>query len=146
MALFGGKSKPVVLIAEDEDNIRNIIKFTLEGAGFEVADFPNGQLALDAVPKVKPDCIMLDVMMPLKNGFEVCYELKNNTQFEKIPVIILTATTQTSSKSDDYWRVKSRADAFMTKPFKANEVVTKVNELIADAKAKGKDSKGKFRI
>ena len=140
-----GKKKHKVLIAEDEANIRNILKFTLEGAGYEVVDFENGALALEAIPRENPDLVMLDVMMPLKNGFEVCYEIKNNTKFEHIPVIILTATTQTSNKGDDYWKVKSRADAFMTKPFKSSELVKKIGELIADEKSEKKD-KSRFRI
>jgi DNA-binding response OmpR family regulator len=145
MALFKSKKKYKILIAEDEENIRQILKMALEAAGFEVSAFENGKLALEAIPKQMPDLIILDVMMPLKNGFEVCYEVKNNTKLEAIPVIILTAATQSSTKSDEYWRVKSRADVFMTKPFKSSELIKKIHELIETAKST-QNQKGRFRI
>jgi CheY-like chemotaxis protein len=141
MGLFG-KKKQKIVIAEDDTNIRNIIKFTLEGAGYEVHDYENGGLALEAIPKVMPDCIVLDVMMPIKNGFEVCYDVKQNTKLNHIPVLIVTATTQTSAKSDDYWKVKSKADAFITKPFKAANLVKQVQEIIAASK----DNTQQYRI
>lgn len=141
MGLFG-KKKQKILIAEDDDNIRNIIKFTLEAAGFEVVEYENGGLAAEAIPKQMPDAILLDVMMPLKNGFEVCHEVKQNTKLNHIPVLILTATTQTSTKSDDYWKVRSKADAFITKPFKAADLVTQVKEIIASAQ----ENKKQYRI
>jgi DNA-binding response OmpR family regulator len=136
MGLFG-KKKLKLLIAEDDTNIRNIIKFTLESANYQVVEFDNGGDALKAIPKEMPDAILLDVMMPIKNGFEVCYEVKQNTKLNHIPVLILTATTQTSSKSDEYWKAKSKADVFITKPFKAAVLLKEVSEMIARAKDGG---------
>jgi len=136
MGLFGEKKKKII-IAEDDANIRNIIKFTLESAGYKVVEFENGGLALEAIPKEMPDAIVLDVMMPIKNGFEVCYEVKQNTKLNHIPILILTATTQTSSKSDDYWKIRSKADAFITKPFKAAVLVSEIKDMIAASSSGG---------
>ena len=81
----------------------------INGDGSQTRDFTyidnviqanDGTEALAALEQVDPDIILLDVMMPLKNGFEVCHEVKQNTKLNHIPVLILTATTQTSSKTD----------------------------------------------
>jgi CheY-like chemotaxis protein len=143
--MFGGK-KQRVLVAEDDVHIRTILKFTLESGGFEVTEVGDGRSALEQARKLKPDAILLDVMMPHKNGLEVCYELKNDPKMAHIPIMILTATTQASVKSDDHWRVRSRADDFVTKPFKSAEVVKRVRELIAACTGQSDDSKPRFRI
>ncbi len=141
----GGKSKVRVLIAEDDENIRNILKFTLEGKGYEVAAVGDGKAALEQARALKPDLVMLDVMMPHKNGLEVCYELKNDPKMEHIPVLILTALTQTSTKSDDYWKTRSRADDFITKPFRSADLMKRVETLLANARPEG-EGKGRLRI
>lgn len=144
--MFGLKKKKKILIAEDDPNIRTILQFTLEGAGHEVTAVDNGTAALDQSRKTEPDLIMLDVMMPGKNGLEVCYELKNDPKMEHIPVLILTATTQTSTKSDDYWRVRSRADDFMSKPFKSADLIKRVEKLLTDQYREKGDGQGRLRI
>lgn len=140
-----GRSKLRILIAEDDVNIRNIIQFTLEGRGYEVTAVGDGRSALEKVREIKPDLVLLDVMMPHKNGLEVCYEIKNDPKMEHIPVLILTALTQTSTKSDDYWKTRSRADDFITKPFRSADLVKRVETLLADARPEG-EGKGRLRI
>ena len=144
--MFGtAKKKQRILVAEDDVNIRNIIQFTLEGKGYEVIPVGDGAAALEQSRKEKPDLIMLDVMMPHKNGLEVCYELKNDPKMTHIPVLILTALTQTSTKSDDYWKTRSRADDFITKPFKSADLVKRIETLLADATPEG-EGQSRLRI
>ena len=142
-----GTRKRRILIAEDDPNIRNILKFMLEGKGYEVLACEDGQLAKDALPKFKPDLVLLDVMMPKKNGLEVCYEIKNDPKTLHLPVLVLTATTQTSTKGDDYWRVRSRADDFITKPFNSADLLARVGKLLDAQPEKPEDDAAKrFRI
>lgn len=138
-------SKVKILIAEDDENIRNILKFTLEGKGYEVTAVGDGKAALEQARALKPSLVMLDVMMPHKNGLEVCYELKNDPKMEHIPVLILTALTQTSTKSDDYWKTRSRADDFITKPFRSADLIKRVETLLANARPEG-EGKSRLRI
>ncbi len=135
-----------VLIAEDDPNIRTILQFTLEGCGHQVTAVDNGKTALETARKIAPHLILLDVMMPGKNGLEVCYELKNDPKMEHIPVMILTATTQASTKTDDYWRVRSRADDFMSKPFKSADLIKRVEKLLSDGFREKGDGQGRLRI
>lgn len=142
-----GKHKKRILIAEDDVNIRNIVQFMLEGKGYEVMAVGDGQAAIEAVPRFKPDLVMLDVMMPNKNGLEVCYELKNDPKHLHLPVLILTATTQNSTKPDEYWQVRARADDFITKPFKSAELLARVEKLLAAQPEKTEeDALKRFRI
>ena len=143
-----GKRARKILIAEDDLNIRNIVQFMLQGKGYEVLAVGDGKAAIEAVPRFKPDLVMLDVMMPHKNGLEVCYEIKNNPKTVHIPVLILTATTQTSEKSDDYWRVRARADDFISKPFKSADLLARVEKLLSELpdKPPDEDDAKRFRI
>ena len=104
-------------------------------------------MAVEALPKFHPDLVMLDVMMPKKNGLEICYELKNDPKTVHLPVLILTATTQTSQKTDDYWRVRSRADDFISKPFKSADLLARIEKLLSDQPDKpDEDVAKRFRI
>ena len=142
-----GKRKKRILVAEDDANIRNIVQFMLEGKGYEVKAVPDGKAAVDALPDFKPDLVMLDVMMPGKNGLEVCYEIKNDPKHLHLPIIIVTATTQTSTKTDDYWRVHSRADDFITKPFKSADLLARIEKLLSQQPDKpDEDASKRFRI
>ena len=143
-----GKRKKRILVAEDDADIRKILQSILEGKGYEVMAVEDGQLAVAALPKFHPDLVMLDVMMPHKNGLEVCYEIKNNPKTVHIPVLILTATTQTSEKSDDYWRVRARADDFISKPFKSADLLARVEKLLSELpdKPPDEDDAKRFRI
>ena len=142
-----GKRKKRILVAEDDANIRNIIQFMLEGKGYEVMAVGDGQAAVEALPRFHPDLVMLDVMMPKKNGLEICYEIKNDPHTLHLPVLILTATTQTSQKTDDYWRVRSRADDFISKPFKSADLLARIEKLLSDQPDKpDEDAAKRFRI
>ncbi len=115
-----------ILIADDEPDILEILQFNLEAEGYQVYTTKNGIDAIDKAKSVQPDLIILDIMMPLKNGIEVCDELRKLPAFQKTLIIFLTAM------SDDGTEVKgleSGADDFIIKPIRPKVLVTKVNAL-----------------
>ena len=116
-----------ILIVDDESNIVLSLEFLMKKEGYEVHAVTNGEEALQAVKERTPDLILLDVMMPRKDGYEVCQELRSNPDWENIKIIMLTA------KGRDVEREKGLAlgaDDYLTKPFATRELVEKVNSLL----------------
>jgi DNA-binding response OmpR family regulator len=122
-----------VLVVEDTKSIREIVAYLLRGQGFEVTESGDGLDAQEKVATLQPDLIVLDAMVPGKTGFELCIELKRDQRWKRIPILMITALTRDSGKSDAYWKEKSQADDFMSKPFKAADLVDRVVKLL-DAK------------
>jgi twitching motility two-component system response regulator PilH len=119
-----------ILVVDDTKSIRDIVAYLLRTQGFEVAEAADG---LDAQKKVEadpPDLVVLDAMLPKKTGFELCAELKKDERTRKIPILMLTALTRDTGKTDEYWREKSQADDFMSKPFRATELVERIVKLL----------------
>jgi DNA-binding response OmpR family regulator len=116
-----------VLIVDDEPNIVLSLEFLMKKEGYEVRSAGNGEEALQAIVEKKPDLILLDVMMPKKDGYELCQELRADTSWKEIKIIMLTA------KGRDVEREKGMAlgaDDYITKPFATQEVVEKVKSLL----------------
>lgn len=134
MALFKKKPKGKerkILIAEDSDFQRGILKAIVESEPtFKVLEARDGEEAWKVIEKQKLDLVVLDVMMPKVNGLDICFRMKNDTRFMGIPVMIVTASSKDTGKSDDYWRDRSRADDFITKPFKSVDIIRRINKLI----------------
>ncbi len=122
---------PKILIVDDEPYIRQLLELTLEeleDEGVELLSSTNGDEALEAILKEKPCLVFLDVMMPKKNGFEVCNVVKNERGMTDIYVVLLTA------KGQEFDKEKGRevgADMYMTKPFNPDEVLAKAREITA---------------
>ncbi|MCK9640391.1 MAG: hybrid sensor histidine kinase/response regulator [Prolixibacteraceae bacterium] len=112
-----------ILIVDDVAANLNILGFILKKEGFKVRPVPNGMLALQAAEREKPDLILLDVMMPEMDGFEVCRRLKNDPNLNEIPVIFISALNDTN---DIVKALKAGGVDFITKPFKAEEVMARV--------------------
>ncbi|QQE78932.1 response regulator [Alicyclobacillus sp. SO9] len=109
-----------VLVVEDEEPIANILKFTLEREGFEVITAFDGEEAVSMAKAYEPDLLLLDIMLPEKDGFEVCREIRN---FSMAPVIMLTAR---DSEVDKVLGLEIGADDYVTKPFSGRELVARV--------------------
>lgn len=116
-----------VLIADDEPNIVASLEFLMEQAGFEVMLAANGQEALELVASFRPDLVLLDVMMPVKNGYEVCQHLKGDPATRGVKVILLSAKGRDVEVAKG---LELGADAYVTKPFSTRELVAKVKELL----------------
>ncbi|HWS05816.1 MAG TPA: response regulator [Burkholderiaceae bacterium] len=116
-----------LLIADDEPNILISLEYLLKREGYQVTVARDGQEALDAVGRECPDLLLLDVMMPRKNGFEVCQALRADERFAALKILMLTA------KGRDTDIAKGQAlgaDAYMTKPFATRELVQKIADLL----------------
>ena len=121
---------PKILIVDDEPHIRMLLEQTLEGLedqGVELLTAVNGEEALETIKAEKPQLIFLDVMMPKKNGFEVCNQVKNELGMKDIYIIMLTA------KGQEFDKQKGKevgADLYMTKPFDPDEVIAKAAKVL----------------
>ncbi len=120
-----------ILVVDDTKSIREIVAFMLRSKGHEVLESGDGLDAEKKARSVEPDLIVLDAMLPGKTGFDICADLKRDERFKAIPILMLTALTRDTGKSDTHWREKSRADDFMSKPFKAQELVDRVERLLS---------------
>ena len=116
-----------ILIVDDEKKIRDLISFRLEYKGYQIASAENGGEALAKIKEDQPDLVVLDIMMPDMTGYEVCKQIKNDAALQKIKVILLTAKGRKQDEEEGY---KVGADAFMTKPFRANVLLAKIEELL----------------
>jgi chemotaxis family two-component system response regulator PixH len=126
-----------ILIAEDTAAIRTIITFLLRSRGFDVVESVNGTDALEKALALRPDLIVLDVMMPGLSGFEVCSYLKANLATHEIPILILTSVTSGTGKSDEHWKSISNADEFVSKPFKSHDLLFRIDRLLEQREATG---------
>ena len=114
-----------VLIVEDEKNIVDILRFNLQRAGYQTLEAYDGEDGLAQAVSANPDLILLDVMLPKKNGFDVCRALRD--QGSSVPVIILTAREE---EADKVLGLEIGADDYITKPFSMRELVARVGANI----------------
>lgn len=117
-----------VLIVDDEPNILLSLEFLMKQAGFQVSTATDGETALGKIAEQCPDLVLLDVMMPRKDGYEVCQAIRENPDCRDVKIIMLTA------KGREVEREKGLAigaDDYITKPFATHEVVEKARELLA---------------
>ena len=117
-----------ILAVDDERHIVRLIQVNLERAGYQVVAAYDGEEALKKVESEKPDLIVLDVMMPKMDGFEVLKSLKANSQSKDIPVIMLTAKAQ---DADVFRGWASGVDCYLTKPFNPMELLTFVKRIFS---------------
>jgi DNA-binding response OmpR family regulator len=117
-----------ILIAEDEPNIVISLEFLLKEAGYEVAVARDGLQALHLAGELRPDLIVLDVMLPALNGFDVCRRIRGNGVAKGTKVLMLTARGRDSEVTRG---MDAGADAYLTKPFATRELVKVVAELLA---------------
>lgn len=123
-----------IVVAEDQHHIRSLIEYKLRNSGYTVFGVEDGAAALQKVVEVKPDLVLLDVMMPLMTGFEVLAALKQNEETRMIPVLLVTA----QSKEDEIVKgLDLGAEDYITKPFSPNELAARVKTiLLRSAKAR----------
>ncbi|MEK0422293.1 MAG: hypothetical protein RLZ95_203 [Bacteroidota bacterium] len=115
-----------ILIADDEPDIIEIISFHLTKAGFEVITAKDGSEAIEKAQQNIPDCIILDIMMPKRNGFEVCEFLRSNKQFDKTLIVLLTALNDEASHIKG---LELGGDDFINKPISPKVLVSRITAL-----------------
>ncbi len=116
-----------ILIAEDEANIITSVEFLLQNAGYELRIARDGEEALRGVGEFLPDMVLLDVMMPLRNGFEVCQKIRENAQWGYIKIVMLTAKGRQTEISKG---MALGADAYLVKPFSTKELLEQVQRQL----------------
>jgi DNA-binding response OmpR family regulator len=121
-------SEALILVAEDERDIRDLIVFTLQIADYKVVEVPNGEEAVKKALEVKPDLILMDVRMPKMTGFEACKALKQQEKTKDIPVIFLSAKGQEAEISTG---LDLGAEEYFLKPFAPDELINRVNKILS---------------
>lgn len=118
---------PKILLVDDEPNILLLLGTRLRSEGYQVLTAKDGQAGLEAAKKEKPDLIILDLMLPKMDGYKVCGLLKRDARYAKIPIVMFTARGQ---DEDRKMGEEVGADAYITKPFVPQTLLSKIQELI----------------
>lgn len=129
-------AKETVLIIEDEKNILELVKYNIEQENYAVQTANRGDAGLELARKIKPDLIILDIMLPGLDGIEICKILRQNEKTSAIPIIMLTAKSQ---ESDRIVGLELGADDYVTKPFSPRELVARVKAVLRRGREKPAD-------
>ncbi|WP_066874739.1 response regulator transcription factor [Clostridium mediterraneense] len=130
-----------ILIVDDEAHIRELIKFNLEKNGFRTLQAADGKEALELAKERKVDLIILDLMIPIMDGFEVCKEVRKDSTIGNTPIIMLTAK---SEEIDKILGLELGADDYMTKPFSVRELVARVKAQLRRNSTRTEENLFKF--
>lgn len=117
-----------ILVVEDSPTQLKVTLAALEGQGYELLTAIDGKDALQKVLSERPDLVLLDVVMPIMDGFQVCRKMKTSPEMQHIPVIMLTSKNQ---KVDEFWGKKQGAELYLTKPFVVVELQSAVAKSLA---------------
>jgi two-component system phosphate regulon response regulator PhoB len=123
--------KPLVLIVEDQEALVAMLRYNLEGSGFRVNTAGDGEEALLAASEEVPDLILLDWMLPLMSGIEVCRQLRSKPDTRRVPIIMLTARGE---EADKLRGLDSGCDDYITKPFSPAELIARANAVLRRSK------------
>jgi DNA-binding response OmpR family regulator len=116
-----------VLVVDDEADLIRILEFGLKSMGYAVETASDGQEGLKKARELKPDIILLDLMLPKLDGYKVCRLLKFDERYKSIPIIILSARTQ---EGDQSLAMEMGANRFITKPYEFSEIVAQMEALL----------------
>ena len=124
--------KKRILVVDDEPDFVSIVKKNLEKAGFDVEVAYDGVEGMEKVQANPPDAIVLDVMMPEKDGYKVCSELKRDEKYADIPILLLTAVADhvSSTRYSHYDGMSTEADDYLPKPASADDILDSVKSLL----------------
>lgn len=116
-----------ILVVDDSPTEQKLVAAALTLKGFRVITAADGDEAIAKASKEQPSLVVLDVVMPKKNGFQVCRHLKTTDETKNIKVLLLTSKSQ---DSDRFWGLKQGADAYLTKPFNDADLIANIAKLI----------------
>src|SRR5215470_14049461 len=123
-------TKPTVLIVEDEAPLVTMLRYNLEREGFQVCEAGDGEEALVQIAERRPDLVLLDWMLPLVSGIEVCRRIRRASETRSLPVVILTARGE---EADRVRGLDSGADDYVVKPFSPSELVARLRAVMRRA-------------
>jgi DNA-binding response OmpR family regulator len=118
-----------ILVADDEPNIVAALEFLLQRNGFEVSVARNGEEALQLVETKSPDLVLLDVMMPVRSGYEVCRRIRERPEWSRLKIVMLSAKGRDAEVNKG---LALGANLYITKPFSTRDLVDKVKGLLAE--------------
>ena len=133
----GNMTQQSILVVEDESDIQELIRYNLEKEGYRVTCAGTGEEALEQIARKQPDLILLDLMLPGRDGLSVCKELKRDDQTSEIPILMLTAK---SEEADIVTGLELGADDYVTKPFSPRVLLARVRTIVR--RAQQPDPKG----
>jgi len=131
-SLMNDVAKPRILIVEDDPDLRRILKLQLLSNDFSVVEASNGAEGFAATQVDRPDCIILDLMMPVMDGFGFLKRVRSLIKLKDVPIIILTASEDERHKVRGF---QYRADCYMSKPYDLDELTSKVRKLVVGEEA-----------
>jgi two-component system, OmpR family, phosphate regulon response regulator PhoB len=124
---MSGSTKPMVLVVEDEASLVTMLRYNLEKQGFRVDEAADGQEALTRIAETQPDLVLLDWMLPVVSGIEVCRQIRRRPATRELPVIMLTARTE---DQDAVRALNTGADDYVTKPFNLDSLLARMRALL----------------
>jgi two-component system phosphate regulon response regulator PhoB len=124
---MSGSTKPMVLVVEDEASLVTMLRYNLEKQGFRVDEAADGQEALTRIAETQPDLVLLDWMLPVVSGIEVCRQIRRRPATRELPVIMLTARTE---DQDAVRALNTGADDYVTKPFSLDSLLARMRALL----------------
>jgi twitching motility two-component system response regulator PilH len=120
-------AKEKILVVDDSPTDRRLVAEPLQSKGYVVLTANDGEEALDKASRERPNLIVLDVILPKKNGFQVCRQLKASPDTKDIKILMLSSKSQ---DSDKFWGLKQGADGYLTKPFADEDLLANVDQLL----------------
>ena len=123
-------AEPLILLVDDEPSIRETVSFILEMEGYRVVTAANGDEALEQIRRLQPPVVLLDAMMPRRDGFDVCRTVKMDPQLAATKIVMLTALGQ---KTDQERAMVAGADFYVTKPFDEEDLLALLGRLTGAA-------------
>ena len=118
---------PTILVVEDEQEIRRFLRASLENQSYRIVEAQTARDGLKRAAEDHPDLVLLDVVLPKKNGFQVCRQLKTTVETSGAKVILVSSKNQ---PSDRFWGMKQGADEYLTKPFEAQDLLATVQRSL----------------
>ncbi len=119
-----------ILIAEDSPTAAEMLRRTIVPLGHEVVLANDGQNAEELIRKEKPDLLILDIIMPKVNGFQLCRSLRADPEFKDLPILVITSMDR---ESDRYWGMKQGANEYLVKPVDSELLVEKIQSYLGDS-------------
>jgi len=136
----------LVMVIEDEKEIRDLLRYNLERAGYRVAAFADGEKGLEELFASRPDAVVLDLMLPGRNGLEILREVRGEPATADLPVVVLTAR---GAEMDKLLGFEHGADDYLTKPFSPRELIARIGALLRRARPESRGhalERGPLRI
>ena len=120
--------KKKILVIDDQEDLLELTRRVLQSHGYEVLTLNDGENALETIKKESPDLVLMDMIMPIKDGAQICQEMKSDTSVRHIPVILTTG--QMIEKSEYSQEGLTGVDDYLMKPFEIDELLAKIGNLL----------------